>query len=117
MRGMRAIGLAALLLAGCTLAPRKFRDLNDPAPLVRARAVALGEELPKSVVVPALLERLDDGDPVVRLTAHEELKRRTGQDFGYHPWDEAAERQKAVSLWRAWWEGRLAPASSPSPRS
>jgi hypothetical protein len=107
-------GLAGLLLAGCTLAPKRFRDLTDPAPLVRARAVSLGESMPKDVVVPALLERLDDPDPVVRLTAHEELKRRTGRDFGYHPWDDAGERGRAIAEWRAWWEDGVEP-SVPSP--
>ena len=33
-----------------------------------------------------LVGRLADNDPVVRLTAHEELRRRTGLDFGYVPW-------------------------------
>ena len=38
--------------------------------------------------VPALIGRLEDADPVVRLAAHEELRRRTGRDFGFVPWAE-----------------------------
>jgi hypothetical protein len=52
--------------------------------------------------VPALVGRLDDADPVVRLAAHEELRKRTGQDFGYLPWSSDAERSSAVAQWRAW---------------
>jgi HEAT repeat protein len=77
--------------------------VDNAAPLVRARAVSLGEGLPNSVAVPALLDRLNDPDPVVRLSAHEALKRRTGQDLGYVPWAEVNERNAAAERWRAWW--------------
>jgi hypothetical protein len=97
-----ALGMLGL---GCSLGPRRFRDLSNPAPLVRARAAQLGDNLPDAAVVPRLLDRLEDSDPVVRLTAHEELKRRTGQDFGYVPWGEPAERLRAATRWRSWWQG------------
>lgn len=119
MDGLRAgklIGLAACLAGGCSLAPRKFHDADHPAPIVRARALSLGDRLPDRSVIPTLLDRLDDTDPVVRLTAHEELRRRTGQDFGYRPWDDTPERQRTAGLWRAWWEGRLAPVPTPTPQ-
>lgn len=97
---------------GCSLAPKAFRssDLADPAPLVRARAVTMGDRMPSGVVVPELIARLDDPDAVVRLTAHEELKRRTGQDFGYHPWDDRAERGTSIARWQAWWSRFRNPA-------
>ncbi len=106
-RGWPWLVLLALNL-GCSIAPRKFFDLTDPAPLVRARAVNLGEELPESVVIPALLDRLNDPDPVVRLSAHENLKQRTGLDFGYVPWGDPVERGQGVARWRSWWDGRQA---------
>jgi hypothetical protein len=59
-------------------------------------------------VVPSLISRLDDPDPVVRLSAHEELKRRSGKDFGYVPWADRSERAGAVVRWRAWWNERQA---------
>jgi HEAT repeat protein len=99
---------------GCSLGPKSFRDVVSEAPLVRARAVGLGEGLPDSVAVPALLDRLSDPDPVVRLSAHEALKRRTGQDFGYVPWAEPNDRRAAAARWRAWWSQRQ--ASMPQPR-
>jgi hypothetical protein len=67
--------------------------------------MSLGYNQPNAVVLPGLVGRLDDPDPVVRLAAHEELKRRTGRDFGYIPWSTSQERAGAVSRWRAWLSG------------
>lgn len=104
--------LAALLLLsgllGCSsLTPRNFRSMSAPAPIVRARAVGLGREQPDAMVVPALIGRLDDTDPVVRLSAHEELRRRSGKDFGYLPWSDRSERAPAIERWKQWWASRL----------
>lgn len=115
-RMRRALGTIALILMlalsqGCGMAkPRNFRKIQHPAPMVRARALSLGDRRPGEQVIPALVGRLDDPDPVVRLAAHEELKKRTGQDFGYVPWEEAAERQPAVGRWKDWLAGK-----SPTP--
>jgi hypothetical protein len=101
-----ATGLAALLLSGCSLAPKSFKAIRKPEPLVRARAIPLGRKLPEEKVVPGLLASLDDRDQVVRMAASEELKKRSGKDFGYVPYTEAEERAPAVSRWRAWWAGQ-----------
>jgi len=93
---------AAAPCLGCAHGPRRFGKIEHPAPLVRARAVGLGRRQADSQVVPALVERLGDSDPVVRLAAHEELRRRTGQDFGYVPWSSPEERSTAIDRWRAW---------------
>ena len=102
----RAIRGAILLVAvgplsGCAHGPRSFRKVDNPAPLVRARAVGLARRQADSRVMPALVERLSDSDPVVRLAAHEELRKRTGQDFGYVPWASPEERAGATERWRA----------------
>ncbi len=86
---------------GCAHGPRNFRKVQDPAPVVRARAVVLGRRQADSQVMPALVDRLSDSDPVVRLAAHEELRKRTGRDFGYVPWASPEERAGAVEQWRA----------------
>ena len=104
-------------ISGCGLGPRHFRKITHPAPLVRARAMSLGYGQPDSVVVPALLGRLNDSDVVVRLAAHEELKQRTGRDFGYLPWGRTEERSKAIGRWRSWLAGGLSgqgPAPAPA---
>lgn len=95
---------------------RNFRKIQHPAPMVRARALSLGDRKPGAQVVPALVGRLDDPDPVVRMAAHEELKQRTGRDFGYVPWAEDPERQAAVGRWRDWLSGKE-PQATPSPQA
>jgi hypothetical protein len=102
----RLIGRAILVIVvapiwGCAHGPRSFRKVQSPAPLVRARAVGLGRRQPDSRVTSALVERLSDSDPVVRLAAHEELRTRTGQDFGYVPWASAEDRAGPTARWRA----------------
>lgn len=117
MRRWIALGMLIGILGtslGCGLRPRNFRKIQHPSPLVRARAMSLGDRRPTAEVIPALVARLDDPDPVVRLAAHEELKERTGQDFGYAPWEEAPERRAAVARWRAWLGGRP-PTAQPAP--
>jgi hypothetical protein len=76
--------------------------MRQGAPLAQARAIGLVSRVPDSRVVPALVGQLDNRDPVVRLAAHEELRRRTGQDFGYVPWALEEERSGAVERWQAW---------------
>jgi hypothetical protein len=56
--------------------------------------------------IPALISKLDDSDAVVRLAAIEELRRRTGKDFGYAPWADDSERAPSVAAWRSWWQAR-----------
>jgi hypothetical protein len=103
-RGIGKLALMAAIasLGGCAHGPRSFQKVDNQAPLVRARAVGLGRRQDDAKVIPALVNRLDDRDPVVRLAAYEELRQRTGNDFGYVPWGSAEERASAVGRWRAW---------------
>ncbi len=96
------------IAAGCSLAPKNFKGINEAEPLVRARAIPLGRGLPEKKVIPGLISSLDDHDPVVRMAASEELKSRSGQDFGFVPYAEPQERAPAVSKWRSWWSDRQA---------
>jgi hypothetical protein len=100
--------LVALFGSGCGVAPKHFKRISDPAPIVRARSVGLGGQLPQHRVVPALIDRLEDKDPVVRMAAYEELKKGTGRSFGFIPWGNDADRAGAVARWRAWWKERQA---------
>jgi hypothetical protein len=103
------LGLPLLAMGlGCSIAPKTFQSLSNPAAIVRARAVGLGHELPEGQVIPPLIEHLNDPDAVVRLKANEELRKRTGQDFGFIPWADIAERAPAVARWNEWWQGRKA---------
>ncbi len=90
--------------SGCSsLRPRNFRDMLNPAPVVRAGAVGLGENQPDAIAIPAWIQGLDDKDAVVRMTANENLKTRTRQDFGFIAWGEPEQRAPAVAKWKAWW--------------
>ena len=107
----RWLGMAAPLMTlavGCSIAPKNFRKVNDSAPIVRARSVSLGSNLPQGTRVPALIDRLEDKDPVVRLVAYEELKKGTGKSFGFIPWADDSTRTSAVARWRGWWNERQA---------
>ena len=104
-----ALGLSlACCGTGCGIAPKSFAKMNDPAGLIRARSVGLAKDQPASQAVPALIERLEDHDPVVRLVAYEELKKETGKSFGYVPWGHDGDRAGAVARWRSWWDEKQA---------
>ncbi len=102
MIGILTCAVALTQCWGCAHGPRRFRKIQSETPLVRARAVGLAARAKDTQVVPTLVGRLGDADPVVRLAAHEELRKRTGQDFGYLPWGTADERSRAIDRWRAW---------------
>ncbi len=93
---------ALVLSAGCAHTPWYTRKMRQGAPLAQARAIGLASRVPDSRVLPVLIEQLGNSDPVVRLAAHEELRRRTGQDFGFVPWAPSEERSSAVERWQAW---------------
>jgi hypothetical protein len=113
--GVFVLAAAMAMASGCAHGPRRFEKIDSPAPVVRARAVGLGARRPDREVLPALLTRLGDSDPVVRLAAHEELRKRTGQDFGYLPWASPEERSTAIERWRGWMsQGQ--PGITPSPQ-
>jgi hypothetical protein len=112
-----AKGVLVIALAqswGCGTGPRNFRRIQNPAPLVRARSVGLGEQRPDTQVIPALIKRLEDPDPVVRLAAHEELRKRTGRDFGFVPWASPEERSAAIGRWWGWFQASAPGAAARS---
>ncbi len=113
--GRMALVAGSIALPGCAHGPRRFEKIENPAPMVRARAVGLGTRHPDAQVLPALIGRLADSDPVVRMAAHEELRKRTGNDFGYVPWGSPEERSAAIARWRAWLAGASATSGGPLP--
>lgn len=106
--------LAAALLPcwGCGLTPHAFRRLHPSPATERAQAVGSGPRQADPQVVPALVGRLEDDDPVVRMAAGEELRKRTGQDFGFVAWASPEERAAAVARWRSWMKAPPMPAQA-----
>ena len=98
---------------GCSLAPKSFRDMIHPAPVVRARAMGLDDKQPEWVAIPAMIGRLNDPDKVVRMTANDGLKERTRRDFGFVAWAPPEERARSIALWKGWWETRRDQAAYP----
>ena len=110
-RGFWAAMAASLVfgLAGCGhIAKHPFRAWNDPSSINRARSTHVAERLPIDQAIPSLINRLDDKDEVVRLTANHELKRLSGKDFGFEPWGSAKDRGAACERWKAWWRSNQA---------
>ena len=96
--------LGASMAAGCRAGVRDFAEMDDPAPFNRARAAGLDDQVSDSIAIPTLIRHLDDPDAVVRLSAHESLRSRTGRDFGYLPYDRPDARSAAAERWWAWWQ-------------
>jgi hypothetical protein len=84
-----------------------------PSPIVRARAVGLDEKQPEWIAIPALIARLNDPDPVVRIVANDGLKERTKRDFAFYPWASPEDRAPAIARWKTWWDERRAQAGYP----
>ncbi len=125
-----ALSLAVLLGSACASeGPRPIRpvdDLHDPNPSVRSQAVSEAARRGDDVLVPELIELLDDEDGAVRLVAGQALRDLTGRDSGYRAYAPPPELHRQVQDWRAWWASRtgsaapVAPAAAaapPAPRS
>jgi HEAT repeat protein len=54
--------------------------------------------------VPDLIALLEDANPTVPPAARAALKSLTNQDFGSVSQGDAAERQRVVASWKAWWQ-------------
>ena len=94
------VGLAVLLLvAGCRSTGRGLQDsdLSFKAPAIKS-AVASHDRS----AVPQLVNDLDSDDAAVRFFAIQGLRRITGQDFGYHYYEDAPDRRPAVVRWQTW---------------
>lgn len=60
---------------------------------------------PEKSQIARLMEDLNDDDLIVKDFILQELKRRTGQSFGYKPFSYNPEELKgAIRQWNQWWE-------------
>jgi len=99
-----AIGWAASIVwlagAGCGRAPVK--SVSNPDPSGSIPAMELAAEKRDLRAVPQMVKDLESDDPAIRFYAFEGLRRMTGQTFGYHYYEDEAERQPAVDRWKQW---------------
>ncbi len=76
--------------------------LQDEDPFVRQLAMQVLGDFGTVEAVPALLDVLEDPNPIIRKSAAETLVRLTGYDPGFDPRGSEAERKKSVRKWRDW---------------
>jgi hypothetical protein len=93
--------LQGAIAGGCS-EPTGPRTVNSEELTVRIPAIkrAVAEKDESSTA--DLVRQLDDDDPAVRLYAIAGLRRLTGQDLGYHYYDDKEARRPAVERWNDW---------------
>ena len=106
MTGMQRTGLtmalAAGLLAGCTAPPPASEgDFDSPNPAAKLYAIERAGSQRDRGKIPKLVEQLDNDDPAVRMMSIAALRRITGADLGYKPYEPPEARQAAIERWRA----------------
>lgn len=95
----RSLCLLLAMPAGCfRLAP----SINDPDPASKIPAIKAAVGHNDRHALPELVDSLDSDDPAIRFYAWDGLRKLSGQDFGYHFYDEADQRKPAVARWRQW---------------
>jgi HEAT repeat protein len=93
--------LGAAALSGCRR-DDLYARLQHEDPSVRAAAIAKAARWRDDKAVPYLIDRLSDSEADVRLFAGVALRRITGLDMGWRPYDPPAARARAERRWRAW---------------
>ncbi len=78
--------------------------IHDPFNLARRAGVRIIRDVGDPAGIPLAIEGLLDEDDFVRETAAEALRKITGLDLGYRPYDRLERRLEAYRRWRAWWE-------------
>lgn len=90
-------------LTRMTAATLRDRLTDDDAEIRRAAAIACARKSDKSFVAD-LIGLLKDRDAKVAHAAYRALKSLTGQDFGPAPEATPAQRDRAVTAWKEWWQ-------------
>jgi hypothetical protein len=111
-RGM-SVTLVACLLGGCAPKGERLRVLlEDRDPSVQVRAIRAVAEQERHELIPALIDRLDDEDPAVRLYAILALEKLTGTRHGYDYAASSVDRQVAIDQWRDEVRRQASPATA-----
>jgi hypothetical protein len=99
------IGGAAVAGCSSTSAPATgdiLLDLRHEDPRVRSQAAKAAVEGNRRDAIPLLVRNLSDPDGAVRLFNAIALRKLTGIDHGYSPYDPPEVREVAIAEWRAW---------------
>lgn len=97
----RGLLVAACLSAGGCF-PRADPSITAADPMDSIPAIQRAAETKDRKAIPALVAQLDNDDPAIRFYAIGALRAITGQDLGYHYFDETDERRPALRRWKQW---------------
>jgi hypothetical protein len=96
--------LAGLAIGGCVGPDAPGRSLRNPFesedPVDRIAAIQKAGAATDKAALPALVTCLSDSESDVRFFAIAALRKITGQDLGYHHYDNEQARREAVNRWR-----------------
>jgi hypothetical protein len=116
-------GASVTLGCGSTSAPATgdiLLDLRHEDPRIRSQAAKAAVEGSRRDAIPLLVKNLSDPDGAVRMFNAVALRKLTGTDHGYRPYDPPDERERAVAKWKAWTAAQgldaAPPAEGPAPR-
>jgi hypothetical protein len=104
------------LAAGPGCGPPPVKSLDNPDPSGKIPAIKAAADRHDRRAVPDLIQDLDDDDPAVRFYAALGLERITGDNFGYHYYDDVDQRQPAIRRWQKWWEEQSRNTNGPAKR-
>lgn len=71
---------------------------------VKYKAVTALSQIEDKAVMPIIIDALKDKHVDVRLSAMEQLRKLTTNNFGFHPKDTQEGRVAAVEKWKNWWQ-------------
>jgi hypothetical protein len=89
------------LATGCSESRGPVSVKSDD-PTLKIPAIKQDVQRKNTADVPVMVKDLNDQDSAVRLYAIEGLRRLTGDDFGYHYYDDEDQRRPAIDRWNAW---------------
>jgi hypothetical protein len=96
------------LLAGAMLAVAGCQDdrgpvsINSDDPDLKILAIKCDVAEHNLKDTPAMVQGLSDDDAAIRFYSIEGLRKLTGDDFGYHFYEDSDRREPAVKRWRQW---------------
>lgn len=94
---------SACIWGGCTASSAQLRrQMEAVDPARRIDAVIQAARRKDTSLTPALVDRLDDEDPAVRMYAILALERMTGERLGYSYAAPTSKRRDAVESWRSY---------------
>ena len=88
-----------MLSTGCQGPASQPAHLHAADPASKVYAIIEAGRTKDRSSIPALVEQLESGDPLVRVMAIQALEHITGTRLGYNPYDSVVDRQPAMKRW------------------